>query len=161
MIQGFIEYNLGVGHENYLRFVLRSNVAKQYVYLFLAQYFQVCIWFINEQHATSARIEICKDQQHLLKTTSGERNIKMFFHISLLVRELNATADSFFRFIESNLEKTIHQLHDSFPVIRSVIVYEQTQILQNLRCLSLPQQNVDASRLKNRFFGFQSRHRIE
>lgn len=36
LIQGFVEYNFGMGNNNDLRIVSRSDFAKQYVYLLLA-----------------------------------------------------------------------------------------------------------------------------
>ena len=83
-------------HQYNLRMECAGDLAQQNVHLPLSKDLQVRIRFIHQQHTALVRVEICKDEQHLLKAASGRRQSERLLHARLHVIEIDRAAHILF-----------------------------------------------------------------
>ena len=116
-VQRFIQNHFGMRHQYHLRIVLLRDVAQQHVDLFLPKDLQVGIGLVHQQHAAFVRVQVGKDQQHLLETAPRRRDVQRVFHPNLLVAKVDAAASVFLRQGKLHVEEALHQLGDARPVV--------------------------------------------
>ena len=160
-VQCLVQDHLRVRHHHHLRAVLGRSVAQQHIDLLLSQDFQMGVWLIHQQHTSLVGVEVGKDQQHLLKAAPRRGNVERHFHARLPVHQFDTAARRFARWGQLDVEQPVHQPRQALPVRRRLALHHQAEVAQDLRCLPLTQQHVDAAGLQQRLLGLQARHGVQ
>ena len=161
IITRFSVYDLGMGCDDDLRVVLGGDLTQQGVDLLLTKNLEVGVRLVDQQDAAGVRVDVCEDEEHLLKAAAGEGDFERLPYFGLPVVERDAASHRFGGIVKVDRKQAIHQPHDTSPCVRVVAVHHEAEVAEHLGSLSLAEEHIDPTRLQQRFLDIDSGHRVQ
>jgi len=89
------------------------------------------IGFIDQKHTLLVRVEIGEDEEHLLESAAGRRNVQHSFYAGLLIVQQDRPPRGFLRGLQCGLKEPMHQLNNTHPVVGRAFGHHETEVAQD------------------------------